>query len=119
MREVASAARARRRWTGVDSGRPLRWILGAQPAAMDLAAGILIVREAGGVVTDVQGGSRIFETAASLLAILRFRAGFFLSFRQLGKLHKDEYGVSSARCCRFCLPRDFGKVAGASVMRLE
>ncbi len=36
------------------------WEHGLQ--AWDLAAGVLIVREAGGLVTDIEGGSRIFET---------------------------------------------------------
>ncbi len=36
------------------------WEHGLQ--AWDLAAGVLIVREAGGLVTDTEGGSRIFET---------------------------------------------------------
>lgn len=40
------------------------WEHNLQP--WDLAAGILIVREAGGVVTDVQGGSRIFDTGSIL-----------------------------------------------------
>jgi myo-inositol-1(or 4)-monophosphatase len=35
------------------------WEHGLQ--AWDLAAGVLIVREAGGLVTDTEGGSRIFE----------------------------------------------------------
>ena len=40
------------------------WEHNLQP--WDLAAGILIVREAGGVVVDMQGGSRIFETGSVL-----------------------------------------------------
>src|SRR5690606_25843363 len=116
----ASAARARRRWT---------WRGQRQAASMDTGsttcshgiwqqASSLYARLAAWLQMCKEVAASL-RPAASLLAILRFRGGFFLSFRQLGKLHKDEYGVSSARCCRFCLPRDFGKVAGASVMRLE
>ncbi len=42
------------------------WEHGLQP--WDLAAGILIVREAGGLVTDTEGGSRMFETGDVLAA---------------------------------------------------
>ncbi|MFO7297831.1 MAG: inositol monophosphatase family protein [Pseudomonadota bacterium] len=40
------------------------WEHNLQP--WDLAAGIVIVREAGGLVTDAQGGNRIFETGSIL-----------------------------------------------------
>jgi len=37
-------------------------------AAWDLAAGMLLVREAGGLATDVEGGLRIFETGSIVAA---------------------------------------------------
>jgi len=68
MREVAGIRRTGSAaldlaWTA--AGRfDAYWEHNLQP--WDLAAGILIVREAGGVVTDMQGGSRIFDTGGVL-----------------------------------------------------
>lgn len=45
------------------------WIEGLEP--WDLAAGILLVREAGGFVTDAVGGAKMFETGTVLAANAR------------------------------------------------
>ncbi len=42
------------------------WELGLLP--WDMAAGILLIQEAGGIVTDLEGGSRYFETGNLLTA---------------------------------------------------
>jgi len=68
MREVAGirrtgAASLDLAWTA--AGRfDGYWEHNLQP--WDMAAGILIVREAGGIVTDLEGGSRMFETGGLL-----------------------------------------------------
>jgi len=36
--------------------RPRRWLLGIQVEPWDTAAGVLLVEEAGGLVTDMRGG---------------------------------------------------------------
>jgi myo-inositol-1(or 4)-monophosphatase len=70
MREVAGvrrtgAASLDLAWTA--AGRfDGYWEHNLQP--WDLAAGILIVREAGGIVTDLEGGHRLFETGSVLAA---------------------------------------------------
>ncbi len=66
MREVAGirrtgAASLDLAWTA--AGRfDAYWEHNLQP--WDMAAGILIVREAGGLVTDLEGGNRMFETGS-------------------------------------------------------
>jgi myo-inositol-1(or 4)-monophosphatase len=42
------------------------WELGLSP--WDMAAGVLLVREAGGVVTDLDGGGRMFDTGGIVCA---------------------------------------------------
>ncbi len=37
-------------------------------AAWDIAAGLVIVREAGGIVTDIKGGDKLFETGSIVAA---------------------------------------------------
>ena len=48
--------RRRRARPRLGRGRPLRRLLGARPEPWDMAAGLLIVREAGGYATDPHGG---------------------------------------------------------------
>ena len=47
--------------SGLDRGRAARRLLGAQPQAWDLAAGIVILREAGGYVSDADGKDRMLD----------------------------------------------------------
>lgn len=42
------------------------WEIGLQP--WDMAAGVLLIQEAGGIVTDLEGGDKIFETGAVIAA---------------------------------------------------
>ncbi len=48
----------------------------------DMAAGILMVREAGGFVTDKEGGSDIFRKNTSLLAINTFASNYKKNFKK-------------------------------------
>jgi myo-inositol-1(or 4)-monophosphatase len=48
--------------------RPLRRVLGKRPEALGRGGGVLLVREAGGFVTDFRGGDRVMERNEFLAA---------------------------------------------------
>jgi myo-inositol-1(or 4)-monophosphatase len=58
--------------------------------AWDMAAGLLLVREAGGIVTDAEGGQRMFETGSIL-------AGNQAVHGALARVLEDSRGEAAAQ----------------------